>query len=170
MRHAPSFAHCASPQTPSACVLFTIPTTPPSKDRPVEWQVTAWKELDLPEPSLQVATGGKSIHNYWIFSETISPDQWLPLQARLLDYTQADQTTRNLSRVLRLPGTYYADGSGALTDKVSIIHNSEKCYTYDQLDSAIPTEELHQELQQAQSFTQYEKQDLAEIERRLPPT
>jgi hypothetical protein len=136
-------------------------------DRPVEWQVTAWRELDLPEPSLQVSTGGKSIHNYWIFDDTISPDHWLPLQARLLDYTQADQTTRNLSRVLRLPGTYYADGSGALTDKVSIIHNSEKYYTYDQLDSAIPTEELQQELQQAQSFTQYEKQDLAEIEKAL---
>jgi len=136
-------------------------------NRPVEWQVTAWQELGLPEPSLQVATGGKSIHNYWVFSDTISPDQWLPLQARLLEYTQADQTIRNLSRVLRLPGTFYADGSGALTDKVSIIHNSEKCYTYHQLDSAIPTEELQQELQQAQSFTQYEKQDLAEIEKAL---
>ena len=136
-------------------------------DRPVEWQVTAWQELGLPEPTLQVATGGKSIHNYWIFSETISPDHWLPLQARLLDYTQADQTTRNLSRVLRLPGTFYADASGALTNKVTIIHNSEKYYTYDQLDSAIPTEELQQEIQQAQSFTQYEKQDLAEIEKAL---
>jgi hypothetical protein len=136
-------------------------------DRPVEWQITAWQELGLPEPTLQIATGGKSIHNYWILDGTISPDHWLPLQARLLDYTQADQTTRNLSRVLRLPGTYYADGSGALTDKVSIIHNSEKYYTYDQLDSAIPTEELQQELQQAQSFTQYEKQDLAEIEKAL---
>ena len=136
-------------------------------NRPVQWQVTAWKELDLPEPSLQVATGGKSIHNYWLFDTPLSPDQWLPLQARLLEYTQADQTTRNLSRVLRLPGTYYADGSGALTDKVSIIHNSEKYYTYDQLDSTIPTEELQQEVQQAQSFVQYEKQDLAEIEKAL---
>ena len=136
-------------------------------NRPVEWQVTAWKELGLPEPSLQVATGGKSIHNYWIFNNTISPDQWLPLQARLLEYTQADQTTRNLSRVLRLPGTFYADGSGVLSDKVSIIHNSEKYYTYDELDSTIPTEELQQEIQQAQSFAQYEKQDLAEIEKAL---
>lgn len=136
-------------------------------NRPVEWQVTAWKELGLPEPSLQVATGGKSIHNYWILSDTISPDQWLPLQARLLEYTQADQTIRNLSRVLRLPGTFYANGSGALTDKVSIIHSSEKYYTYDQLNSAIPTEELQQEIQQAQSFTQYEKQDLTEIEKAL---
>ena len=114
-----------------------------------------------------MATGGKSIHNYWIFNNTISPDQWLPLQARLLEYTQADQTTRNLSRVLRLPGTFYADGSGVLSDKVSIIHNSEKYYTYDELDSTIPTEELQQEIQQAQSFAQYEKQDLAEIEKAL---
>ena len=136
-------------------------------DRPVEWQVTAWQELNLPEPSLQVATGGKSIHNYWIFDAPITPDQWLPLQARLLDYTEADQTTRNLARVLRLPGTFYADGTGTLTDKVTVIHNSEKYYTYEKLDSAIPTEELHLEQQQAQSFTQYEKQDLAEIEKAL---
>lgn len=136
-------------------------------DRPVEWQVTAWQELNLPEPSLQVATGGKSIHNYWIFDTPITPDQWLPLQARLLDYTQADQTTRNLARVLRLPGTFYADGTGTLTDKVTVIHNSEKYYTYEDLDAIIPTEELQQEIQQAQSFTQYEKQDLVEIEKAL---
>lgn len=136
-------------------------------DRPVEWQVTAWQELNLPEPSLQVATGGKSIHNYWILDTPIAPDQWLPLQARLLDYTEADQTTRNLARVLRLPGTFYADGNGALTDKVTVIHNSEKYYTYEELDSIIPTEELQLEQQQAQSFTQYEKQDLAEIEKAL---
>ena len=136
-------------------------------DRPVEWQVTAWQELNLPEPSLQVATGGKSIHNYWIFDIPITPDQWLPLQARLLDYTQADQTTRNLARVLRLPGTFYADGTGTLTDKVTVIHNSEKYYAYEELDSAIPTQELQLEQQQAQSFTEYEKQDLAEIEKAL---
>lgn len=136
-------------------------------DRPVEWQVTAWQELNLPEPSLQVATGGKSIHNYWIFDTPITPDQWLPLQARLLDYTQSDSTNRNLARVLRLPGTFYADCTGALTDKVTVIHNSEKYYTYEDLDSVIPTEELQLEQKQAQSFTQYEKQDLAEIEKAL---
>lgn len=136
-------------------------------DRPVEWQVAAWQELNLPEPSLQVATGGKSIHNYWIFDTPITPDQWLPLQARLLNYTQADQTTRNLARVLRLPGTFYADGTGTLTDKVTVIHNSEKYYAYEELDSAIPTQELQLEQQQAQSFTEYEKQDLAEIEKAL---
>lgn len=136
-------------------------------NRPVDWQVTAWKELDLPEPSLQVATGGKSVHNYWIFDTPLTPDRWLPLQARLLEYTQADQTTKNLSRVLRLPGTFYADGTGALTDKVTIIHNSEKYYNYEELDSSIPTQELQLEQQQAQSFTEYEKQDLAEIEKAL---
>jgi putative DNA primase/helicase len=136
-------------------------------NKPVEWQVTAWQELGLPEPSLQVATGGKSIHNYWIFIDPITPDQWLPLQARLLEYTQSDQTIRNLARVLRLPGTFYADATGTLTNKVAVIHNSEKYYTYEDLDSIIPTEEIRLDLQKAQSFAEYEKQDIAEIEKAL---
>jgi putative DNA primase/helicase len=136
-------------------------------NKPVEWQVTAWQELGLPEPSLQVATGGKSIHNYWIFNDPITPDQWLPLQARLLEYTQSDQTIRNLARVLRLPGTFYADATGTLTNKVAIIHNSEKYYTYEDLNSIIPTEEIYLDLQKAQSFAEYEKQDIAEIEKAL---
>jgi hypothetical protein len=136
-------------------------------NKPVEWQVTAWQELGLPEPSLQVATGGKSIHNYWIFNDPITPDQWLPLQARLLEYTQSDQTIRNLARVLRLPGTFYADATGTLTNKVAVIHNSEKYYTYEDLNSIIPTEEIYLDLQKAQSFAEYEKQDIAEIEKAL---
>ena len=36
-------------------------------DKPIDWQVTAWKELGLPEPTFQVLTGGKSVHSYWVF-------------------------------------------------------------------------------------------------------
>ena len=36
-------------------------------DKPIDWQITAWKELGLPEPTFQVLTGGKSVHGYWVF-------------------------------------------------------------------------------------------------------
>ena len=36
-------------------------------DKPIDWQITAWKELGLPEPTFQVLTGGKSVHSYWVF-------------------------------------------------------------------------------------------------------
>ena len=36
-------------------------------DKPIDLQITAWKELGLPEPTFQVLTGGKSVHSYWVF-------------------------------------------------------------------------------------------------------
>ena len=41
-------------------------------DRSKEEQINAWKDLGLPEP-LQIDTGGKSIHNYWVLKKTIDP-------------------------------------------------------------------------------------------------
>ena len=56
-------------------------------DRPKEWQIDAWKGLGLPEPTLQVDTGGKSIHNYWVFAEPISVEDWKSLQTRPITLT-----------------------------------------------------------------------------------
>mgnify|MGYP002016178962 CR=1 FL=1 len=49
----------------------------------VEWddrdkfeQINAWKDLGLVEPSLQIDTGGKSIHNYWILKKGIDAKTW----------------------------------------------------------------------------------------------
>ena len=64
-------------------------------DRPKDWQVTAWQELNLPEPTMQVDTGGKSIHSYWVFTDAIAPDQWRSLQKRLLEHADADRTLKN---------------------------------------------------------------------------
>ena len=36
-----------------------------------EWQVGAWHELGLPEPSLQVDTQGKSIHTCFVLTELL---------------------------------------------------------------------------------------------------
>ena len=94
-------------------------------DRPKEWQIDAWKGLGLPEPTLQVDTGGKSIHNYWVFAEPISVDDWKSLQTRLLDHADADRSLKNPSRVMRLPGTFHIDGDGNPGGLTSIIHTSE---------------------------------------------
>ena len=45
----------------------------------------------MPEPSIQIDTGGKSIHNYWILKKAIEPETWKPIQERLLDYADADK-------------------------------------------------------------------------------
>jgi hypothetical protein len=87
-----------------------------------------YKVLGLPEPSLQIDTGGKSIHNYWILKKSIEPKTWKPIQERLLDHADADRALKNPSRVMRLPGTYHMNEDGTAGGLTTIIHNSEKNY------------------------------------------
>jgi len=85
-------------------------------DRPKEWQINAWNELGLPEPTIQVDTGGKSIHSYWVLTEPIDPETWRVLQRRLLAHCDADRALCNPSRLMRLPGFSYIDkASGMLS-------------------------------------------------------
>ncbi len=103
-------------------------------DRPIEDQISAWQELNLPEPSMQVATR-KSIHSY--LRADLTKEQWLELQLDLLIYTQSDQQLKNPSRVLRLAGAWHIK-PGCEPVKCDIIHQSDKVYTYDELRAAIP--------------------------------
>ena len=112
-------------------------------DQPLVWQVNAWKELNLPEPSLQVDSGGKSIHNYWIFQQPIPKEQWKDLQARLISHTKSDPKLKNASRVMRLPGTWhFSTGSEkprVVVDRmVQIVHTSEPRYSATDLDNLLP--------------------------------
>jgi len=66
-----------------------------------------WQTLGLPEPTIQVDSGGKSIHNYWRLKEPCSVEQWRKLQTDLLEYASADRTLKNPSRVMRLAGAYH---------------------------------------------------------------
>lgn len=103
-------------------------------DRPIEDQIFAWQNLNLPEPSLQVGTR-KSVHNYW--RADLTKEQWIELQQDLLAYTQSDQKLKNPSRVLRLAGAYHIK-PGQEPVKCDIIHQSDKIYTYEELRAVIP--------------------------------
>lgn len=76
-------------------------------EQPMEWQVGAWQALGLPEPTVLLATGGKSIHAYWRLAHPIPPDRWRPLIQRLIAYCQSDPTCKNPSRLMRLAGSSY---------------------------------------------------------------
>ena len=133
-------------------------------DRPKDWQVTAWQELNLPEPTMQVDTGGKSIHSYWIFNTAITPEQWRSLQKRLLEHADADRTLKNPSRVMRLPGTHHIGPDGTIGDQVCIIHQSDAYYTPQQLDACLPDEPTHTKLIEARQFTDYKPHTLTDIQ------
>jgi hypothetical protein len=115
-------------------------------DKPLEWQEGAWRELGLPRPSLQVATGGKSIHNYWVLSDPTTPDQWRTAQQRLIAHCKSDPSLKNPSRFMRLPGFDYFDKeTGKPTGKTRIL-NSE-CLQLVDGRPACPTYTLEQVLE-----------------------
>ena len=133
-------------------------------DRPKDWQVTAWQEIGLPEPTMQVDTGGKSIHSYWVFTDSISPDLWRSLQKRLLEHADADRTLKNPSRVMRLPGTFHIGPDGTIGAQVCIIHQSDAYYTPAQLNAVLPDEQTHTQLIQARQFTDYKPHTLSDVQ------
>lgn len=109
-------------------------------NKPIDWQRNAWKELRLPEPSLMVATGGKSVHCYWVLREPMPAAEWRQLQRRLIEHCDGDRNCKNPSRVMRLPGFAYIDkATGKPTDnRAEIIHSSGARYSVQELEQCIP--------------------------------
>jgi len=109
-------------------------------DRPIDWQMQAWRELGLPEPSAMVPTGGKSVHCYWVLSEPMAPESWRVLQKRLIDYAGGDAQCKNPSRLMRLPGFRYVDkGTGNVTDRrTELIHLSGATYNVAEIEACLP--------------------------------
>ena len=136
-------------------------------DRPKEWQVTAWEGLGLPEPTLQVDTGGKSIHNYWVFAEPISVDDWKSLQTRLLDHADADRSLKNPSRVMRLPGTFHIDADGNPGDRTTIIHTTDNYYTVRDIEKGLPSRKIHEKMIEAGRYSDYKPRTLDEVREAL---
>ena len=87
-------------------------------------QVDLWKGLGLPEPTLQIDTGGKSIHSYWVFEQFVAVENWRSLQTDLLEFADADRSLKNPSRVMRLAGARHSSGNQSV-----ITNNSGKRYT-----------------------------------------
>ncbi len=104
-------------------------------DRPVDWQLTAWREFGLGEPSFIVTTGGKSAHLYWVLAEPISRSRWEPIQAALISVTGADPVNRNASRVMRLPGAFYIGPDGKASGQSKIHSSSDRRYAVEDVEA-----------------------------------
>jgi phage/plasmid-associated DNA primase len=106
-------------------------------DLPLDLQMALWQTLGLPAPTLQVNTGGKSIHNYWVFDTLIPAEDWRTLQVDLLKFADADLKINNPSRVMRLAGTTH-QGTGS---PATIVSSSGRRYAYDELRAIVPVQE-----------------------------
>ena len=136
-------------------------------DRSQEEQINAWKELGLPEPTLQINTGGKSIHNYWVLKKVIDPKTWKPIQERLLDHADADRALKNPSRVMRLAGTFHMKDNGKQGGMTKIIFNSNKKYSYKEIESCLPTLKQHERVKNSVSFDEFEKAPIEVVKKAL---
>jgi|694.fasta_scaffold09829_29 hypothetical protein len=106
-------------------------------DRPLDWQRQAWRELGLPEPTAMVASGGRSLHCYWVLREPLAPALWHPLQRELIKSAQGDASCGDLARVMRLPGSWYLDANGQPLAPVLIEAASGQRYGADELAAAL---------------------------------
>ena len=114
----------------------------------VEWddgadiatQEQRWQELNLPEPTLMVATGGKSVHCYWVLREPMAPEPWRVMQERLIDYAGGDTQCKNPSRLMRLPGSvYFSKETGEPTGQCRIIADAGHQYAPFDIEGCLPS-------------------------------
>ena len=103
-------------------------------DKPIEWQINAWQELKLPEPTLQLLTGNKSVHNYWVLDKPCTVEKWRNIQKRLIEYTGSDQALKDPSRVMRVPGFLHRK-TGQLAE---VINHSDTVVNLRHLDGWLP--------------------------------
>ena len=141
-------------------------------DRSKDEQINLWRSLGLPEPTLQIDTGGKSIHNYWVLKKTIDPKTWKPIQERLLDYADADRALKNPSRVMRLPGTYHMGDDGTKREMTRIISSCDKKYTVTEIEDCLPNKLQTEKIKKSKQYKEYRKgtfEDIKEALNCIPP-
>lgn len=106
---------------------------------PIEEQAQRWQGLGLPEPTITVATGGKSVHCYWVFDSPIDPAEWRPLQAALIEHCKGDPACKNPARLMRLPGSvYHSKKTGEPIGQCLIIGSTPHRYDPAELRKALP--------------------------------
>ena len=98
----------------------------------------------LPEPTVSVWTGGKSLHHYWLFTPGQEPDirTFSDLQRRIATAieivapeSKPDKAISNPSRVMRLPGGIHPSTG----DRTIIATTNTETYTPDEIGAAAPT-------------------------------
>ncbi len=71
-------------------------------DKPIIEQHDILDNLSPWSPSIRIETK-KSVHAYWLLSESITTDQFTQLQHGLIAFYKSDTSVKNLSRVMRVP-------------------------------------------------------------------
>jgi len=121
----------------NSCVALFIEHDKISKEE----QAVCYKDI-LPEPTMQIDTGGKSLHQYWVFDQPVTVDQWHLLTQKAIKALGSDPSVSNPSRLMRLPGFRYYDKEGNQGSCSRIYSCSGKKYRYDELFSSLASLEI----------------------------
>ena len=110
---------------------------------PIDAQAALPAMAGLPEPSISVWSGGKSLHHYWVFTpgEELTPELFTAYQKRLAHAiltvapdAQVDPALSNPNRVMRVPGGFHPG-----TGKQATIHsNTGATYSAAEIDAILP--------------------------------
>lgn len=73
-------------------------------DLTAEESIKKVAESGLPEPSLQIYSGGKSIHHWWLLAVPVATDVFVDIQKRLAAFLGSDPNVAKPTQVFRLPG------------------------------------------------------------------
>ena len=94
-------------------------------DTGLEHKKAQWQDAGLPHPSLQIWTGGKSVHHYWILEKPCTCIEWQQAQRQLFGHVKAatpdaliDTSLSNPARVMRLAGALHPE-TGELSRVIS---------------------------------------------------
>ena len=136
--------------------------------KPLAWQLEAWREFGLGEPSFIVTTGGKSAHLYWVLSEPISVERWRPIQLALIAATGADPVNKNPSRVMRLPGAFYLGPDGKASGQSKIHSSSDRRYSVEEVEAWLTSQPAAAEPDDADPFGGIPLWDAGELPERPP--
>ena len=108
----------------------------------IERQTARPAALGLPDPTVMVSTGGKSVHAYWVLHAPMAPDEWRPLQRRLIAHCNGDKACSNPARVMRLPGSaYISKTTGEPTGECQIINDTGSRYSAAEIAACLPAPE-----------------------------
>ncbi len=99
----------------------------------LEKQANCWRDI-LPEPTIQVDTGGKSLHQYWVFKEPIEADRWRKITLRAIKCFDSDPTICNPARLMRLPGFRHYNKYGNAGRLSNIYSYSGEKYNAEELE------------------------------------
>ena len=98
-----------------------------------------WESTVGLQPTFQVDTRGKSIHNYLVLETPIDPELWTSLMERLqLAAPGCDRACKGKNRLMRMAGSHYINRDGVSQGQVQIINADGPRYSAEQLDAELP--------------------------------